>query len=70
MPLLTFSFCAPTGLAYANNISYAELSLACAHQSFACATPSQGAPYQNINRRVLNRFERDSNGHKVPGGKS
>ena len=40
---LCFAY-ARTGFAYAHILSYAELTLAYAHHSFACATPLQGPP--------------------------
>ena len=40
---LCFAY-AHTGFAYADILSYVELRLACAHQSFAYAMRLQGAP--------------------------
>jgi hypothetical protein len=42
-PVLRFAY-AHTGFAYADILSYFELTLAYAHQSFAYAAPLQGAP--------------------------
>ena len=43
-PLRTGLAYARTGFAYAQILSYAELTLAYAHHSFAYTTPLQGAP--------------------------
>ena len=42
--LLTFCLRAHTSFAYAHILSYMELTLAYAHQSFSYAAPLQGAP--------------------------
>ena len=52
-----------TGFAYAHAhiLSYAELTLAYAHHSFAYATPLQG-PFLNMNTRVWNVAQMYSTG--------